>query len=109
MRIRSISWICTPSDLPYHTLLILTRTDSVSHDATSFDAAGESGQNQDDEGELTLPQLKKMLIQFERVVKKNQEMRVKFPDEPEKCVSFDLYSNLGECAARADRFRLNLA
>lgn len=48
----------------------------------SFDQAG------DDAGEgdsaLTLPALRRQLIQFERAVKKNQEMRVKFPDDPEK-------------------------
>lgn len=54
---------------------------------SSFEQAG------DDTGEeaLTLPALRRQLIQFERAVKRNQEMRVKFPDEPEKSVRrFDL-------------------
>lgn len=50
---------------------------------TRFDQAGEDGQG---EGGIKLPALRRQLIQFERAVKKNQEMRVKFPDEPEKCV-----------------------
>jgi hypothetical protein len=49
-----------------------------------FEAAGDEDA---EPSEVTLPTLRKMLVQFERVVKKNQEMRVKFPDDPEKCVS----------------------
>lgn len=48
-----------------------------------FDAAGD---DDDAPSEVTIPALRKMLVQFERVVKKNQEMRVKFPDDPEKSV-----------------------
>lgn len=48
-----------------------------------FDQAGEDGQGEET---VTLPSLRRQLIQFERTVKKNQEMRVKFPDEPEKSV-----------------------
>ena len=49
--------------------------------APRFDQAGEDGQGEE---LVTLPSLRRQLIQFERTVKKNQEMRVKFPDEPEK-------------------------
>ncbi|KAL7413013.1 DUF1716-domain-containing protein [Mrakia frigida] len=54
-----------------------------------FDQAGEDGQGEET---VTLPSLRRQLIQFERTVKKNQEMRVKFPDEPEKFI--DSESNL---------------
>lgn len=52
-------------------------------DPLRFEAAGDEDV---EPSEVTLPALRKMLVQFERVVKKNQEMRVKFPDDPEKWV-----------------------
>jgi hypothetical protein len=95
-RIRSISWICTSafllSQLRLCSAAVIPRFEYYADfvlivytlEGSRFDAAGESGQNE--EGEITLPALRRQLIQFERAVKKNQEMRVKFPDEPEKYV-----------------------
>ncbi|CDZ98759.1 Uncharacterized conserved protein [Phaffia rhodozyma] len=60
---------------------------------TILDMFDRAGDDEDDEPTVvTLPTLRKQLVQFERTVKKNQEMRVKFPDEPEKFI--DSESNL---------------
>lgn len=43
---------------------------------------------QDESGDvLDEPSLKKMILNFEKRVLRNQELRVKFPDSPEKYVS----------------------
>jgi beta-catenin-like protein 1 len=33
---------------------------------------------------LDLPAVRKMILKFEKAINKNQEMRVKYPDDPQK-------------------------
>lgn len=40
----------------------------------------------DEEGEMTLTQIRKSLVSFERAVNKNQDQRSKYPDDPSKFI-----------------------
>ena len=48
----------------------------------------ESGDSLDE------PTLKRIILNFDKRVLKNQELRVKFPDSPEKYLKFNIYFNI---------------
>ncbi|OQR69458.1 beta-catenin protein 1-like [Tropilaelaps mercedesae] len=43
--------------------------------------------------ELTIPSLKKLILRFERQTLKNRELRIKFPDQPEKFMDSEVELN----------------
>lgn len=56
---------------------------------TTEGAAGDGARDEDDEGqspEEELKSLRRCILRLERAINKNQELRVKYGDDPQKCV-----------------------